>query len=237
MPLESIALIGGALLGIVVAAIVGSLLGRRFRTWREYRASADGPAATPSTPAQAPPPVLVRVDPPAAAAVQSTAASPDRVSDPPTAVGPSATIADPLTRSAVQRTDGDATFGSTAAFARLLSDAPPPVATRTPSSVSPAMRDRGGAPISDAAPAVPLAPAARPLPPASRRPPRRDRRRGVLAAAGVAAVLALGGIVAVGALRPVPDGRVAQATATPDGLPASLGPTAPPAEVADVRAG
>src|SRR6476660_2800891 len=126
MPLESIVLIGGALLGIVVAAIVGSMLGRRLRSWREQRAATDGPAATPSTPtpaqAQTPPPVLERVDPAptTVAAVMAAGAGPLRAADPPAVLDPSAPIADPLTRSATQRTDGDATFGSSAVFARLL---------------------------------------------------------------------------------------------------------------------
>src|SRR4051794_16991025 len=51
MPLESIALIGGALLGVVLAAMIGSLLGRRFRTWREARATPlEARSATPSAP-------------------------------------------------------------------------------------------------------------------------------------------------------------------------------------------
>ena len=241
MPLESIALIGGALLGIVVAAIVGSLLGRRLRSWRERRAAADGTAATPSTPASAPQPAVQRADP-APATVAAAAAVPEAraPSAPPTrraSSSPSTTIADPLTRSASQRSDGDATFGSSAAFARRLSDAPPPVTARTLSSVSPAMRDRGGTLFSDAAPAAQPTPASAAITASAAVSPRRDRRRGVVAAIGAAAVLALGGIVAVGALRPAPEGRVAEATATPDGLPATLGPTVMPPGRADVPAG
>ena len=233
MPVESIVLIGGALLGIVVAAIVGSLLGRRLRSWREQRAATDGPAATSSTPAptpaHAPQPVLERVDPAptTVAAVVAADTSPQRGADPPAVVEPSATIADPLTRSATQRTDGDATFGSSAVFARLLTDAPPPVPTRTPSSVSPAMRDRGGTSFSDPAPLSQPTPASASTPASAAASPHRDRRLGLVAAIGAAAVLALGGIAAVGALRPTPDGRVAEATATPDGRFATVGPTDP----------
>jgi hypothetical protein len=227
MPLESIVLIGGALLGIVVAAIVGSLLGRRLRSWREQRAATDGPAATPSTPAPTPQPVLDRVEPAptAVAAVGAVGTGPQRAAEPQAVLDPSATIADPLTRSATQRSDGDATFGSSAVFARLLTDAPPPVPTRTPSSVSPAMRDRGGTSFSDPVPVAQPMPATAATPASAAASPRRDRRRGIVAATGAAAVLALAGIVAFGALRPAPDGRVAEATATPDGRPATVGPT------------
>ena len=191
MPLEWIALIGGALLGIVVAAIVGSLLGRRLRSWRERRAATDGPAATPSTPASAwrSPPSARRPGPRHRWGGRCCCRGhePERAADPPSVLSPSATIADPLTRSASQRTDGDATFGSSAAFTRRLSDAPPPVTARTLSSVSPAMRDRGGTLFSDAAPAAQPTPASAAITASAAVSPRRDRRRGVVAAIGAAA--------------------------------------------------
>ena len=50
MPLETVALVGGVLLAIVLAAMVGSLLGRRFRSVAIDRRQPDSRAAAVSEP-------------------------------------------------------------------------------------------------------------------------------------------------------------------------------------------
>lgn len=248
MPLEPIALIVAAVLGIVFAAIVGGLIGRRLRATRDRRAGRSTTAAgvrvtrtpPPSTPqattvaaTAASPPASIDLEGPAplvAPLTAPSAASPypspdpstssapssaalERTASPPTATGAALTFADPLARTATPRAEDDVT--GTSEFARRLGTAPPGVVSRTTSSLSPAMRDRGGVPITgdtgtaDTIPAVPATPA-------TTAATGSGRARGALLVAGLATLLAVGGVFAVGALRPTPTGEVAMTTATPD---------------------
>jgi hypothetical protein len=213
MPLESIVLIGGALLGVVVAATMGSLIGSRFRSWREERAGrAEAGSATPSTrqsavpatrPALASPLPQPPADPPTPSADGSDAR--------PAAAAAAVTLVDPLGRTATQRADSPA-FASNGEFGRRLSAMPPPVATRAPSSLSPAMRDRGMS-------ATPGEPAPLQVAP----PTAGARRRGVLVLASSAAVLAVLALAAVAVLRPAPRSEVALLLATPTPTPTTTG--------------
>lgn len=186
MPLETVALVGGVLLAIVLAAMVGSLLGRRLRNVAidrrqpdsrtaavsEPRSSREAMHPTPEDDAPAAPPIAAAPsevpagapsDAPivaamAAASRPATTVAPPftlespRIAQPASGVTPlesppiaqpatGGTTIDPLARTAVQRGDvPDYTSG--AGFANRLAGPPPPVASRSTSSDSPAMRDR-----------------------------------------------------------------------------------------------
>ena len=186
MPLETIALVGGVLLAIVLAAMVGSLFGRRFRSVAIDRRQPDSRAAasvsrpsreamqpTPDDDPAAAPPIAAAAsagsggsagapsDAPivaamAAASRPATTVAPPFVLDPPPiahsslvadpqpAVGPpvaGASPIDPLARNATQRGEvPDYTSG--AGFASRLAGSPPPVASRSVPTDSPATRDR-----------------------------------------------------------------------------------------------
>jgi hypothetical protein len=170
MPLETIALVGGVLLAIVLAAMVGSLFGRRFRSVAIDRRQPDSRAAasvsrssreamhpTPDDdPAAAPPsaaapsavPASTPSDAPivaamAAASKPATSVAPPFVLDPPPMAQPAAHApsVDPLARNAVQRGDVP-DYTSSAGFASRLAGAPPPVASRPVPADAPATRDR-----------------------------------------------------------------------------------------------
>jgi len=260
MPLESIVQIGGALLGIVVATVVGSLLGRRLRSWRETcGAPPAARSATASIPSAASNPrpasqegmaaTAVILREPAGRRAGEAAAQPipgaialawdgvtaavlERSGRPPTTSG-AAFALDPLARTAIPR-DGT-TYSSSAEFGRRVTIGTAPVASRATSSLSPAMRDRNGVPLSD-----PVGQRAA----GSAQPARRDRRRAVLALATGSIVVAGGAIFAGGALRPQSLGEMALATGAPATLPATASPTGrgwsptsfPPVETRGVRA-
>ena len=121
MPLEpNLATVAVLLVAVVIATIAGGLLGRRFRTWHEHRTARRALAA-----------IAART-----AATQAAEKDPSWPSEAAT------------TPSAAGVAGANANTGQSY-LARRLAGAPPPVVTRRPSSLSPALEARGGRPISD----------------------------------------------------------------------------------------
>lgn len=185
MPLDQIALtIGALLVAVIAAALAGSLLGRRFRTWRDGReahrepraagiatppdrdgSTAASPGYMPGARPRGDPSIAAApiADAPATADVPGVAAATpplapalERSPTPPTATaipiadvraGVPFTLADPLERTARPRPEGNVGSGSGGELSRRLGGVPPPVATRRPSGLSPAMQDRAGVPM------------------------------------------------------------------------------------------
>ena len=172
MPLETVALVGGVLLAIVLAAMVGSLLGRRFRSVAIDRHQSDSRAAAVSEPrpsreamhptsdddlTAAPPIAAARSDVPAsapsdapivaamaAASRPATSVAPPFVVDPPPIAQPAAGTPTVVDPLARSSVQRDAVpdYTSAAGFANRLSGVPPPVASRSTFAESPATRDR-----------------------------------------------------------------------------------------------
>ena len=186
MPLElNLLTIGALLVAFAIAAIGGVLLGRRLRTGGD-RADA---ARTTSVPGQwSEPTPAIGQDP----------AWPDRGSWPhPT---------HPLLT-------GQQPGPPSGSLGARLGAVPPPVSSRVPSSISPAMADRGGRPFFSApAPVVAPAPAGQ----ASHHAGRRARRRIAIAWVGLAASF-VAVVLVVSTLAHGPVGRVLDATGSPDG--------------------
>ena len=276
MPLESIALVGGVLLAVVVAAMVGSLLGRRLRTAAvdrrqhdsratavsETHASREAMHPTPEDDATAAPPIAptpsdvpdgAPSDAPivaamAAASRPASAAAAPFVLDPPPIAGASAGVAlddpppiaqpaagvvfvDPLARTATQRGDvPDYTSG--AGFANRLAAVPPPVATRSTSSESPATRDREAL---EAATAIAAATAVkrtrRGRPPKEPKTPRRRKTDWILNGTLVVAIAIVGAIAFSAFVWSPPEGEIPLPSGAPDESGIALGSFDPGDEV------
>ncbi len=180
MPLEpNLATVGGVLVAVVLATMAGGLIGRRFRTWREHHAARRALAAMARNPggASAPAPAATDADP----FVAATAAA--------SATHPTATAATGVP-------DATPVVGQSY-LARRLAGAPPPVVTRRPSTLSPALEARGGRPF------APPAPVAMPAP---IRPGRR-RRRLAVASALIVSLFAVGIVLGIAGTSRVPARR------------------------------
>ena len=260
MPLETVALVGGVLLAIVLAAMVGSLLGRRFRSVAIDRRQSDSRAAAVSeprpsreamhptsdddltaTPPMAAAPSDVPADAPsdapivaamAAASRPPTSAAPPFVLDPPPIAEPAgAAIGDPLARSGVQR-DGVPDYTSAAGFANRLSAVPPPVASRSTFTESPAARDRAAL---EAATAVAAATAVkrtrRGRPPKEPRTAGRRSRDWALNGTLVVAIAIVGAIAFSAFVWSPPEGEIPLPTGDPEAPGIVLGSSDPGDEV------
>jgi hypothetical protein len=260
MPLETVALVGGVLLAIVLAAMVGSLLGRRFRSVAIDRRQSDSRAAAVSEPrpsreamhptsdddlTAAPPMAAAPSDAPAdapsdapivaamaAASRPPTSAAPPFVLDPPPIAEPAgAAIVDPLARSGVQR-DGVPDYTSAAGFANRLSAVPPPVASRSTFTESPAARDRAAL---EAATAVGGGNAVESDP--RRRPPKEPRTAGrrsrdwALNGTLVVAIAIVGAIAFSAFVWSPPEGEIPLPTGDPEAPGIVLGSSDPGDEV------
>lgn len=205
MPLEpNLATVVVLLVAVVIATIAGGLVGRRFRTWHEHRTARRALAAiaarTTATQAASTDPgwpsTAADASPAAGIAGASAAAGVARAN--PTAgvagASPAAGVA------GANRTTGQSYL------ARRLAGAPPPVVTRRPSSLSPALEARGGRPISDPASLVMPTPI---------RPGRR-RRRLAVASALIVALFAVGITLGVVGSSRQPRGEVLDAAGSPD---------------------
>jgi hypothetical protein len=187
MPLEpNLATVAGVVVAVVLATMVGGLLGRRLRTWHERHAARRALAAMArdARPTGTPVPIPDPVDPAVATAAPSSAmtarASTTGVPDASSIVGQSY-------------------------LARRLAGAPPPVVTRRPSSLSPALEARGGRPYTP----PPAAGIAAPV-----RPGRR-RRRLAVASALVVSLFAVGIVLGLTGTSRLPRGEVLDAAGTP----------------------
>ena len=177
MPLEpNLATVVVLLVAVVLATMAGGLLGRRFRTWHEHRTARRALAA-----------IAART-----AAKQAAERDPSWPSEAAT------------TPSAVGVAGANANTGQSY-LARRLAGAPPPVVTRRPSSLSPAVEARGGRPISD--------PPSLTMPTVVR--PGRRRRRLAVASALVVSLFAVGITLGVVGSRQ-PRGEVLDAAGSPD---------------------
>ena len=204
MPLEpNLATVVGVLVAVVLATMAGGLLGRRFRTWREQHAARMALAAMARDASRA--------------EVEATPA--DHLAPVAAATVGASTIGVP---------DATPVVGQSY-LARRLAGAPPPVVTRRPSSLSPALEARGGrpfAPAPAAAPAVAMSPPVR---------PGRRRRRLAVAGALVVSLFAVGIALGVGATSRLPRGEVLDVAGTPgppggDGAVALVPPDGAPTD-------
>jgi septal ring-binding cell division protein DamX len=243
MPLDTIALVGGVLLAIVLAAMVGRLFGRRFRSVAIDRRQPDSRTAasvsrpsreamhpTPDDdPAAAPPIAAVAPDVPAgapsdapivaamaAASRPATTVAPFVLAPPPAAKAARAASVDPLARNAVQRGDvPDYTSG--AGFEDRLAGSPPPVAGRSTSPESPATRDQEAL---EAATAVAAATAVkrtrRGRPPNEPKTAGRRTRDWVLNGTLVVAIAIVGAIAFSAFVWSPPEGEIPLPTGEPD---------------------
>jgi hypothetical protein len=203
MPLEpNVATAGGVLVAVVLATMAGGLLGRRFRTWREHHAARRALAAMARD-----------------ASAVGAAASSDRAQP---LVAASAATAAQATTTGVP--DASPVVGRSY-LARRLAGAPPPVVTRRPSTMSPALEARGGRPFADPPPVAMPAPI---------RPGRR-RRRLALASAFVISLFAVSIGLGVAGVSQLPHGEVLDAAGTPgppggDGSVALIPPDGSPSD-------
>ena len=178
MPLEpNLATVVVLLVAVVIATMAGGLLGRRFRTWHEHRTARRALAA-----------IAART-----AATQAAERDPSWPSEAAT------------TPSAAGVAGANANTGQSY-LARRLAGAPPPVVTRRPSSLSPALEARGGRPISDP-PSLTM--------PTPIRPGRR-RRRLAVASALIVSLFAVGITLGVVGSSRQPRGEVLDAAGSPD---------------------
>ena len=178
MPLEpNLATVAVLLVAVVIATMAGGLLGRRFRTWHEHRTARRALAA-----------IAART-----AATQAAEKDPSWPSEAAT------------TPSAAGVAGANANTGQSY-LARRLAGAPPPVVTRRPSSLSPALEARGGRPISDP-PSLTM--------PTPIRPGRR-RRRLAVASALIVSLFAVGITLGVVGSSRQPRGEVLDAAGSPD---------------------
>ncbi len=227
------------LAAIVVATMAGGLVGRRIRVARERRAN-HGPNGV--TPVAASSRVVIARTPETKRA--ATGGDPKPTTGPAPARAASAltgTAAPTITSSVAAAGDGARPSGAyprpaapgpearsirerlampevvgTSAFARRLAAGPPPVATRHPSSLSPAQSDRAGRPVTgaDRAPVGPV-------------PARhRDRRREAGLVLGIAGMLIVAIGIALGWPGTQPSGAVLDASGTPDATQSLAGATA-----------
>jgi hypothetical protein len=184
MPLEPNLATGGLLLvAIVVATMGGGLFGRRFRAWREHRAAK---AALAAMAARSP--------------MRPESAGLDAPADP--AADRDATL--------VAGAAAGSSLAGRSYLARRLAGAPPPVITRRPSTLSPALESRGGRPFAEPTAAPPL-----PAATASAVRPGRRRRRLALATALVVSLFAVGIALGVAGTSRIPRGEVLDAAGTP----------------------
>ena len=246
MPLEqNVISLGLLLLAIVAATMAGGLVGRRIRSIRERRASrarmaARGndhlpearvgvtagtaasmpPPAVPPTPATAP---SLLIGAPAGLAAPSPAVPTSPI--PPANGSPAWPAPLPATAVPAARPFAEVAPGAASATARRLSGEPPPVATRRPSSLSPALLSRGAAPAAIRLDRSGASAPATVAPTVSEEPRTNRRRRIALAGllAGPALVLAL--LLGTGGVPMFRGVAVLDATATPEAGSGAIGTT------------
>jgi PKD domain len=198
--------VAAVLVAIVVATMAGGLLGRRIRIRRE-RTSGRTPTSDAASRV-----VVTRAPEPRSSVAASAQADHGPMVG---AGGPGGmpTSAGPDERSMRERLTMPAAVG-TSEFARRMATGSPPVASRPPSPLSPAMEDRRSRGIPAAGGNRGVAPAGAPAVTSDVR--RRDRRREAGLVVGIASLLLLAIGIALGWPGAGPNGAVLDASGTPD---------------------
>jgi len=225
--LESLLItVAAVLAAIVVATMAGGLVGRRIRLGRERRGGHGTPAREPETTSkivvtrarETAPAAASAADPALAATAGSTTwpATSSSLGSPPGAPERATDNGRPIREVlAIPEVVG------TSAFARRLAAGPPPVATRRPSGLSPALEDRGRESTVGPASRGAATAALRSTPAAGATAARgaargRDRRREAGLVLGIAGVVVIAIGIALGWPGSSPSGAVLDASGTPD---------------------